>query len=299
MFISFNLVYKMEKEQFMKISRRKINIILSMLLCAILIVWTAWGNKALVVSEFTISSGRIPDAFSGFRIVHISDLHNGEFGKNNEELLRLMSESKPDIIVITGDLIDADRTNMEIALCFAQESVKIAPTYYVTGNHEAASSQRYILQDGLEAAGVIALEDKIIYLEREGEEIALVGLADPNFTPIEDRLNGVPDMISAKLENLIGDESRYTILLTHRPELFETYVDAGIDLAFSGHAHGGQFRLPFIGGLYAPNQGFFPKYDAGIYIDGNTNMVLSRGIGRSSIPFRFNNRPEVVVVELQ
>ena len=226
----------------MKIGRRKRNIILSMLLCVnILVAWTVWGNKALMANTVAISSSRIPATFSGFQIAQVSDLHNAEFGENNAELLKLLSESRPDIIVITGDLIDVNHTDVGIALCFAQESVKIAPTYYVTGNHA---------------------------------------------------------MVSTKLKNLIGDESGYTILLSHRPELFETYVDGGIDLVFSGHVHGGQFRLPFIGGLVAPKQGLFPKYDAGLYTGGGTSMVVSRGIGNSIIPFRFNNRPEIVLVEL-
>ena len=91
----------------------------------------------------------------------------------------------------------------------------------------------------------------------------------------------------------------FTILLSHRPEYFETYVEAGLDLVLSGHAHGGQFRLPFAGGLAAPNQGLFPEYDSGLYTEGSTNMVVSRGIGNSVIPVRFNNRPEVIIVELQ
>ena len=264
----------------------------------ILIAWTIWGNKALMVDAVTISSSRIPAAFSGFRIVQISDLHNVAFGKNNAELLKLLSESRPDIIVITGDLIDANHTDAGIALCFAQESVRIAPTYYVTGNHEAASPQYDILKAGLEAAGVIVLEDETVYLERNGETIALLGLADPDFTVKGDMFGETSAMVSTKLRNLIDDESRYTILLSHRPELFETYTDGGIDLVFSGHAHGGQFRLPFIGGLAAPNQGLFPQYDAGLYTDGGTSMVVSRGIGNSIIPFRFNNRPEIVLVEL-
>lgn len=282
----------------MKIGRRKRNIILSVVLCVILAVWTVWGNTALMVNTVAISGSRIPAAFSGFRIAQVSDLHNAEFGKNNAELLKLLSESSPDIIVITGDLIDAQRTDVEIALCFAQESVKIVPTYYVAGNHEAACPQYDTLKAGLEAAGVIVLEDETVYLERGGETIALLGLADPGFTVRGDMFGGVPAMASTKLRNLIDDESGYTVLLSHRPELFETYVDGGIDLVFSGHAHGGQFRLPFIGGLVAPNQGLFPKYDAGLYTDGGTSMVVSRGIGNSIIPFRFNNRPEIVLVEL-
>lgn len=264
----------------------------------ILIAWTIWGNKALMVDAVTISSSRIPAAFSGFRIAQVSDLHNAEFGKNNVELLKLLSESRPDIIVITGDLIDAQRTDVGIAICFAQESVRIASTYYVTGNHEAASPQYDTLKAGLKAAGVTVLEDEAVYLERGGGTIALIGLADPDFTVKGDMFGEAPAMVSTKLGNLIDDESGYTVLLSHRPELFETYVDCGVDLVLSSHAHGGQFRLPFIGGLVAPNQGLFPKYDAGLYADGSTNMVVSRGIGNSIIPFRFNNRPEIVLVEL-
>ena len=286
------------------ISRKKIvpikrNIILSMLLCVnILMAWTVWGNTALMVSTISISSSHIPAAFSGFRIAQISDLHNAEFGKNNAELLKLLSESRPDIIVITGDLIDANHTDVGIALGFAQESVRIAPTYYVTGNHEAASPQYDTLKAGLEEEGVIVLEDEAISLERGGETISLIGLADPDFTVKGEMFGEAPVMVSAKLKNLNDGEGKYTIMLSHRSELFETYVNCGIDLVFAGHAHGGQFRLPFIGGVIAPNQGLFPKYDAGLYTDGGTNMVVSRGIGNSIIPLRFNNRPEIVLVEL-
>ena len=263
-----------------------------------LFIWTVWGNKALMANTVAISSGRIPAAFSGFRIAQVSDLHNAEFGKNNAELLKLLSESRPDIIVITGDLIDANHTDVGIALGFAQESVRIAPTYYVTGNHEAASQQYDTLKAGLEEEGVIVLEDEAISLERGGETISLIGLADPDFTVKGEMFGEAPVMVSAKLKNLNDGEGKYTIMLSHRSELFETYVNCGIDLVFAGHAHGGQFRLPFIGGVIAPNQGLFPKYDAGLYTDGGTNMVVSRGIGNSIIPLRFNNRPEIVLVEL-
>lgn len=264
----------------------------------ILLIWTVWSNKALMVSTISISSSHIPAAFSGFRIAQVSDLHNSEFGKNNTELLKLLSESRPDIIAITGDLIDANHTDVGIALGFAQESVRIAPTYYVTGNHEAASPQYDTLKAGLEEAGVIVLEDEAVSLERNGETITLLGLGDPDFTVKGDMFGETSAMVSTKLKNLDDGEGGYTILLSHRPELFETYVNCSIDLVFAGHAHGGQFRLPFIGGLVAPNQGMFPQYDAGLHTDGSTSMVVSRGIGNSIIPFRFNNRPEIVLVEL-
>ena len=105
--------------------------------------------------------------------------------------------------------------------------------------------------------------------------------------------------MNTKLEELHTEQDRFTILLSHRPELFETYVDHDLDLVLSGHAHGGQFRLPFVGGLVAPNQGFFPEYDAGLYSMNHTNMIVSRGIGNSILPFRFNNRPEVIIIELK
>ncbi len=262
------------------------------------IIWTIWGNMALMVNTVTVTAGRIPAAFSGFRIAQVSDLHNAEFGENNARLLELLSESGPDIIVITGDLVDSGHTDIDIAISFAEKAAQIAPVYYVTGNHEARLSQYDRLRNGLEAAGVSMLEDRAVKLERDDEKITLVGLSDPDFTVRSDIFGEVPAMVSTKLESLADTESSYTILLSHRPELFESYASSGIDLVLSGHAHGGQFRLPFIGGLVAPNQGLFPKYDAGLYTESSTQMVVSRGIGNSIIPARFNNRPEIVIVEL-
>lgn len=263
-----------------------------------LAIWTIWGNKALMVSRITISSDRLPVSFSGFRIAHVSDLHNTEFGEDNATLLEMLSDCQPDIIVITGDLIDANHTDVDVALTFAQKSIEIAPTYYVTGNHEASSSEYDTLKAGLESAGVAVLEDEVVYLERDGEAIALLGLSDPDFAIKGDLFGEVPAMISTKLDKLLEQECAYSILLSHRPELFETYAASGVDLVLSGHAHGGQFRLPFVGGLIAPDQGLFPRYDAGLFMDGNTNMVVSRGLGNSIIPIRFNNRPEIVLIEL-
>lgn len=264
----------------------------------ILIIYTIWGNSALMVSTVNISSDRIPSVFSNFRIAQVSDLHNTELGEGNTKLIEILSELKPDIIVITGDLIDARHTDIKIALDFVKGAVQIAPVYYVTGNHEANCSQYGQLKTGLEMAGVTILEDEALQLECDGEMLTLIGISDPDFTIKGDIFNEVPGMVKAKLNSLIDDNNNYMILLSHRPELFETYVCCGVDLVLSGHTHGGQFRLPFIGGIVAPNQGLFPKYDSGLYTDGITNMVVSRGLGNSIIPFRFNNRPEVILVEL-
>lgn len=264
----------------------------------VLVIYTIWGNAALMVSVIKIASDRIPANFSGFRIAQVSDLHNTEFGKNNVKLLELLSEHNPDIIVITGDLVDAVHTDIGVALDFAKRAVNIAPIYYVTGNHEARLSQYDELKTQLETIGLIVLEDETIELKHDNETITLIGLSDPDFTIKREGFGEVPAMVRTKLRSLSDDENSYTILLSHRPELFESYANCNIELVLSGHAHGGQFRLPFIGGLIAPNQGIFPKYDAGLYTNGSTNMIVSRGLGNSIIPIRFNNRPEIIIIEL-
>ena len=263
----------------------------------ILIVWTAWGNAALELNTYTISSRGLPDAFDGYRIAQVSDLHNAEFGDGNQRLLDMLREAEPDMIAITGDLIDSRKTNIAVALAFAEEAVKFAPCYYVSGNHEARVSEYQDLKTGLEAAGVTVLDDAQVKIEVSGESITVIGVNDPSFHA--DYLTSDAAVMDRKLSELSSEDAGFAILLSHRPELFDTYVAHDMDLILTGHAHGGQFRLPLIGGLIAPNQGLFPKYDDGLYSEGNTNMIVSRGLGNSIIPFRFNNRPEVVLIELK
>ena len=263
-----------------------------------LIIWTAWGNAALELNTYTISSDRLPEAFDGYRIAHVSDLHNTEMGKDNEKLLTILREADPDIIAITGDVIDSRNTDIDMALQFTKAAMEIAPCYYVTGNHEARVSEYDELKAGLIEQGVVVLEDATTEISLDGDTIILVGVNDPSYQT--DYLFGDSQTVmNGKLQEITAAENEFTILLSHRPELFEIYADNNMDLILSGHAHGGQFRLPFVGGLVAPNQGLFPKYDAGLYTEENTNMIVSRGIGNSILPFRFNNRPEVILIDLQ
>mgnify|MGYP002516554763 FL=1 len=278
------------------LTKKKIICVLAGILL-VLIVWTAWGNTALERNTYTISSRELPDAFDGYRIAQVSDLHNAEFGEGNQRLLKMLREAEPDMIAITGDLIDSRKTNIVVALAFAKEAVKIAPCYYVSGNHEARVSEYQDLKTGLEEAGVTVLDDAQVKIEVSGESITVIGVNDPSFHA--DYLTSDAEVMDRKLSELSSEDAGFTILLSHRPELFDTYVAHDMDLVLTGHAHGGQFRLPLIGGLIAPNQGLFPKYDAGLYSDGSTNMIVSRGLGNSIIPFRFNNRPEVVLIELK
>ena len=268
----------------------------SILIC--LTIWAYWGNTALEINECAIVSDRIPDAFAGFRIAQVSDFHNAEFGENNSDLIELLSQTDPNIIVLTGDLIDSRRTDIEIALEFVRQAATIAPVYYVSGNHEARVVEYADLKRGLTEAGVIVMENQKVEITREREHITLMGIDDPSFQ--EDYLFGdAESVVRQAIDDLQNEFDGYTVLLSHRPELFDVYVDAGMDLVFSGHTHGGQFRLPFVGGLVAPNQGFFPEYDAGQFTEENTTMLVSRGVGNSIIPIRINNRPEIVVAQLE
>lgn len=275
-------------------TRRRMIILLILFSLAGLLLW---GNTALKLTTIRVSSQNLPDSFDGFRIAHISDLHNTEFGRNNEKLLSLLRDAKPNIIAITGDMIDSRDTKVEISLEFAREAVTIAPCYYVTGNHESRVPEYRTLKEGLLSLGVSVLEDASARIQRSGESITVLGVQDPSFQTSY-LFGDANSVMEQKLSTLMPEENTFTLLLSHRPELFEVYAEAGVDLTLSGHAHGGQFRIPFLGGLVAPNQGFFPEYDAGLYTRGMTNMVVSRGLGNSIIPLRINNRPEVVLIEL-
>ncbi len=268
-------------------------------ICLVVIsVWIVQDNTKIELAEYNVISSKVPDPFVCFEIAQVSDLHNAEFGEGNSDLLALLSEVEPHVIVLTGDLIDSRHTDMDIALDFAGKAVQIAPVYYVSGNHEARIPEYTELKMGLTETGVTVLENQKVQISKDGESITLMGIQDPSFRT--DYLFGDAEIVSRQaITSLQNESDGFTVLLSHRPELFDLYVDTGMDLVFGGHAHGGQFRLPFVGGLVAPNQGFFPKYDAGQFIKENTTMIVSRGVGNSIIPFRINNPPEIVVVELK
>ena len=276
---------------------KKLIIALAILLI-ILMAWTIWGNTALELNKHTIESNKIPKAFDGYKIAQVSDLHNAEIGAENEELLAMIEAADPDIIAITGDMIDSRRTNVETALDFAEKAVKLAPCYYVNGNHELRVSEYEELKKGLLKLGVVVLENKSTKINIKNQEITVIGISDPSLEANE-LWSVEAEVVNNHLGELIKADDNYKLVLSHRPELLEIYCEAGADLVLTGHAHGGQIRLPFAGGVIAPHQGFFPEYDGGLYIKEETNMIVSRGIGNSLFPLRFNNRPEVVLIELQ
>ena len=279
------------------IGKRRLILILSLVAALIIstVIWVIWGNTALQVSTHYLTYGELPRAFDGFRIAQVSDLHDAEIGEDNERLIEALRSAEPNIIVMTGDMIDSRRLDIERTLSFVKRAMEIAPCYYVTGNHESRISEYPQLKKGLLELGVTVLENDRSELTVGDDTVVLLGINDPLFSGSS---SGREAVTREYLEGIVSEDDGFTILLAHRPEVFKVYVEYGIDLALSGHVHGGQFRIPFVGGVYVPNQGLFPEYDAGLYTDGGTNMIISRGIGNSAFPFRLNNRPELVLIEL-
>ena len=263
-----------------KLTKKKIIILTAVII--FLTVFCIFQNKYLTVSEYTFTSPKVPASADGFRIVQVSDLHNAKFGRNNSRLINKIKDQSPDIIVITGDIADSNHTNIDTAVSFCEEAAKIAPCYYITGNHEMwldADEQKKLFS-GITDAGVTLLKDETVTLDNG---ISLTGLDD------ESLYNGTLAKLSADI-----DPDALHIVLAHEPQyLDEEYTLSSPDLIITGHAHGGQFRLPFIGGIIAPDQGFFPKYTSGEYKSGDTTMYVSRGLGNSVIPLRIFNTPEI------
>lgn len=270
-------------------------------LAALLLAGNAWANARVWNARVEIRDKKIPAAFDGFVLCQVSDVHNEARGEGNAALLRALREAAPDLICITGDFLDSRRTDLDFALELAGQLAEIAPAVYVTGNHEARRMDLSALEAGLAARGVQVLRDDWTPLARGGEEIALLGLDDPGFAAGEDwTLAEGLDQTQARLSALLAQAGdRFSLVLSHRPELLPAYAEAGADLVLSGHAHGGQVRLPGIGGLFAPGQGILPRLTSGVHARGETRLVVSRGLGNSAFPLRVFNPPEIVTVTLR
>lgn len=256
-------------------------------------------NNWIGVTHIAIQSERLPENFDGFKIVHLSDLHNKMFGDNQQDLVSKINDADPDIILFTGDLVDSNNYREQPSLQLIDEIVGIAPVYYVMGNHEFWSGRFDSLEDKLKERGVIVLRNETAVIEKDGDSIEIMGIDDPSVQSTK-RHSSDEKTTADELQKALSvtRAQSFKILLAHRPELMSIYSKYNIDLVFSGHAHGGQVRLPFIGGLAAPNQGVLPKYTSGQYREGDTTMVVSRGLGNSIIPQRVINRPEIIEVKL-
>ncbi len=284
-------------EVMIKINKRIYGFVIALIV--IFIIYALWQNNCVRMTKYEYKNAKIPEGFNGYRILQISDLHN----KNFHGLLdKLVEESNPDIIVITGDLIDRRNTDIKTATELVKRLSIMVPTYYVTGNHEQLSDKYNELMKEMKKLDVRFLDNSYITLSNKGDEVGLMGVADPAIVQSESTYlwnDNQKYMIESIKELYKNVKTNFNILLSHRPELLNVYKDSGVDLVFSGHAHGGQVILPLIGALVAPNQGFIPKYTEGIYSKNSTSMAVSRGLGNSIIPIRINNPPELVLITLK
>ena len=242
-----------------------------------------WQNNDLVVSSYDLEVG-LDEEIS---IVHLSDLHGKEYGENNAELVALVKEQNPDLIFFTGDLVDQSDESIDEELDYLAELRGLAPVYVVFGNHEYWSNLDQDIKTRLTDLHIRVLDNEAIYMNVKGHHIQLIGLSD----------EASGEEIAPIFEELVNP-SMYNIVLYHQPNALDLFTEHEVDLVFSGHAHGGQIRLPFVGGLYAPSQGLFPRYTSGLYEEEGTNMVVSRGLANSVIPVRIFNRPEILVLRL-
>lgn len=256
--------------------------------------WQCWGLQA---TRAEAELDRLPPAFDGLKIAHLSDLHGHEYGEGNRDLLELVRAEEPGLIVVTGDLID-QKSQLEMVPALAQGLAAIAPTYYVTGNHEWALGTGTVreLKSLLTQCGVAVLSNQYQVLEENGEKIVLAGVDDPNGYADQT----TPEELHARIQT--EAPGLFTVLLAHRNDHFGQYANAGYDFVMSGHGHGGIVRLPFVGGLIGTDRRFFPPWTAGLYTVGNSTLFVSRGLGNNTVPFkgfRVFNRPELAVVTLR
>lgn len=269
------------------------------ILCMLMLVggligFFCYENRSIVLTRFDLYFDKLPAEFEDFTIVHLSDFHNQHYGPGARAVIPFVERAKPDLIAFTGDLVDRRQFRGEPALELMRGLVRLAPVYYVNGNHEWGSGRYDQLEMQIRELGVRVLRNERKRVLRGNTEIAVLGIDDPVF-----RGNG-PDVLFRELSAARSglEPEVFTILLSHRPEAMKVYAQGAVDLVLSGHAHGGQVRLPLVGGLVAPNQGLFPKYSAGVYEMERTRMVVHRGLGNSIVPLRLFNRPEVIVIQL-
>ncbi|MGX4600947.1 metallophosphoesterase [Faecalimicrobium sp. JNUCC 81] len=261
-------------------------------------------------TEYIIENAKIPKEFDNFNIVQISDLHNKSFGKNNKKLLKIIDELNPDIIVITGDLVDGENKKFNIALNLIDDLTKKYKVYHIIGNHEQKSLikryknlyNNYFKE--LYSKNIINLENEVVKIEKNNSHINIYGLIVPLDYYIyffNNYKNKNLKLDKKIIEDILGkiDKNEYNVLLAHTPFFFEEYASWGADLVLAGHVHGGIIRIPYVGGLLSPNREFFPKYDFGTYNKEESTMLLSKGLGGSRILMRINCRPEIVKIILK
>ena len=270
--------------------------------CAVLLCAAGIGiaglQCGLTVRQYTIQSNKVP-AGKSLRLVMLSDLHSYIYGYDQSSLLQKAADAQPDMILLCGDIVD-DKRPLTGATLFLSGVAELAPCYYVSGNHEYWSGDPQGIFSLIESYSIRVLRNEWEEIETAGVRCTIYGVDDPaRYGDRQPRSYGDAQSYQhalAAFDNI--DRSRLNILLAHRPEYIAEYAQHPFDLTLCGHAHGGQWRIPYLlNGLFAPNQGFFPAYAGGRYSCNGMTEIVSRGLVRNWKP-RFFNPPEIVVVDL-
>lgn len=278
----------------MKKKKFKLKIVILTLL--ILLIITAFYN-GLIVKNYKIITDKLPPEQS-IKIVLITDLHSHIYGKDQIKIVNKIKNQNPDLIALVGDIID-DEAPTYGAKIFLNAIKDIAPVYYATGNHEVWTRDVLNIKNMVKSYGIKVLENNYEPIDINGIELIIAGVEDPDIIRYE---RPESDWYKEVYKGLIGIDNNegYKILLSHRPEFVDFYNTLNIDMVLSGHAHGGQVRIPFmLNGLYAPNQGFFPKYAGGVFKHENYTHIVSRGTSYNPRLPRIFNPPEVVVITIR
>lgn len=272
--------------------KKTLKIIISsvLTLAVVTVIYGLYCSNTLEIKNYTINSDKVN---SQVRFVFISDLHCKEYGEKNADLVAKIKEQNPNFIAVGGDMVNKYSSDDHVMRELLPQLAEIAPTYCVLGNHELALKDEIDFKKDIDSTGAKLLDNESVTLNINGEKILLGGLSD--FPYYKDNIN----------EKLFWDDFKesskdcYSILLHHQPEYLEDIMqDSNVDLLMCGHTHGGAVQIPFVGGVFSPNQGFFPKYDKGEFDLYDTKMIVSAGLGDAYPILRLNNCPEISVVEI-
>ena len=271
-------------------------------------LYIKYNVNTLEVTKYVVENKKVPKEFDGYNIVQISDLHSKLFGENNKKLIQKIKSLNPDIVVVTGDLIDGENNNYNVALDFMKEISKLYRAYYIIGNHEQKSLIKKYKDEykdyfnKLHQIDFVNLDNNKVEIVKGDSNINLYGLTVPYscYKYLFDNQETTSidiDFLEEKLGKV--DREQFNILLAHTPFYFDEYEKWGADLTLCGHVHGGIVRLPLVGGLLSPDRKFFPKYDLGKYIKNKSTMIVSKGLGGSKVLIRVNCKPEIVNIKLK
>lgn len=255
---------------------------------AVLAAVTVWSYVSLDTGDWQVTSERLPAAFDGLRITLLTDLHGAELGANNRRLLDAVKNSRPDLIAISGDLVD-EKTDPAMLEPLLAGLVQLAPTYFVTGNHEWARDDTEEILSRIAEAGVTLLRNGYTVLERDGQQLILAGAEDPMAYADQE----TPEELVERIRRECGGDP-YMVMLSHRNDRLEQWAALETDLVLSGHGHGGVVRLPFVGAVFGVDRRLFPDNAEGLYSMGRTTLAVSRGLGG----VRLWNRPHLPTVVL-